>query len=69
MKMHPKDIVTIALALALCAAGFLILNLARGLLADAAFAFVVMVGAAGYVLRFIAAMPLPQAVYRRHHGG
>lgn len=67
--MHPKDKVLLALALALCAMGFLVTNLVRGLWFDAAFAGLVMAGAAGYVLRFVACVPLPQAMYRRGRGG
>lgn len=63
--MHPKDLVFMALCLALCAMGFLVTNLLRGLWGDAAFAGFVMVGAAAYVTRYVARTPLPQALYRR----
>ena len=50
-----------ALCLALCAMGFLIANLMKGAWFDAIFAAVVMLGAAAFVLRFIAQAQLPQA--------
>lgn len=67
--MHPKDAVLLALALALCAMGFFMVNLLRELWCDAAFAGLVMAGAAGYVLRFIARAQMPQAHYRAGRGG
>ena len=67
--MNPKDNVFMALCLALCAMGFLIANLMKGLWFDATFAAVVMIGAAVYVVRFIARAQLPQAFRRNRLGG
>ena len=67
--MHPKDLVFMALCLALCAMGFLVTNLARGLWFDAAFAGIVMVGAVAYVVRYVSRTPLRQALYRRGREG
>lgn len=64
--MHPKDTVLLALSFALSAMGFLVTNLLRGLWLDAAFAGLVMLAAAAYVLRFIALAKLPQARYTGH---
>lgn len=63
--MHPKDKVLLAFALALCAMGFLIVNLLRGLVFDAVFAGLVMAAAAAYVGHFIHVAQLPQALRRR----
>lgn len=66
--MHPKDNAFMALCLALCAMGFLMANLMKGQWFDAIFSAVVMVGAAVFVVRFIARAQLPQA-FRRGLGG
>ncbi|HRO86892.1 MAG TPA: hypothetical protein PLH21_02505 [Chiayiivirga sp.] len=67
--IHPKDKVLLALALALCAMGTLVSSLIYGLFAQAIFAGVVMLIAAGIVVRFIGIVELPMALRRRGLGG
>lgn len=67
--IHPKDKVLLALALALSAMGMLVSSLIYGLLAQAIFAGVVMLIAAGAVVRFIGIVELPMAIRRRGLGG
>lgn len=67
--MHPKDLVFMALCMALCAMGFLSSFLMQARLFEAIFAGAVMLGCFGYVTLFIASAKLPQAWRRQRLGG